>query len=174
MWTTFDIYFWISSMLHIHVFLHNGVRAFLHFKKLHRFAICQAAAGREFPISEKNLQNTPDLWKRETSIPIDLNHKLGCVLLICWYCSNFNLALFWQLVLFFCYFFPREELKTISFKAYVAYGAFFCVFRLCRQSPENKMVAPPARSCSYCLWWAHYFWNVSGNEDWSPSRSNSI
>lgn len=27
---------------------------------------------------------------------------------------------------------------------------------------------------SHCLWWAHYLWNVCGNEDWSPSRSNSI
>lgn len=30
------------------------------------------------------------------------------------------------------------------------------------------------RGCSCCLWWAHYFWNVSGNEDWSPSRSEPI
>lgn len=36
------------------------------------------------------------------------------------------------------------------------------------------MVIPLPRGCSHCLWWAHYFWNATGNEDWSPSRSNSI
>lgn len=160
-------------MLHIRFSVHNGVRAFLYFKELHYRTTCQAAAGSHFPISEKNLQNIPDLWKGETSMPIDLNHKLGCVLFICWYCLVFNLALFGSRVLFICYLFPGDESEAMSFQADVGLG----LFSLCsqfRQSPENKMVAPPARGCSRCLWWAHYFWNVSGNEDWSPSRSNSI
>lgn len=81
-------------------------------KKLHRCTTCQAAAGSHFPISEKNLPNFPDLWKRHTSVPIDLNHKLGCVLFICRYSFLFNLAPFWQSFPLHLLFFPRGRVTV--------------------------------------------------------------
>lgn len=78
---TFDTCFWISSVLHRSFFITiTGSEHFSISKKLHCCTTCQAAAGSHFQISKRNLPNISDLWKRETSVPIDFNYNHGCVL----------------------------------------------------------------------------------------------
>lgn len=71
----------------------SGPRPFLHSEEncIAAFpAKPQLALATQF--LRKILQNIPDLWKRNASLPFDPNHMLDCVLFISRYCLFFNLA----------------------------------------------------------------------------------
>lgn len=127
-------------MLYISFSAHNGVRGFLHFKKLHCCTTCQATAGSHVPISD--IQN---LWKWDTSVPIDLNHKLGSVLFICWYCLVFNPAQFWQPCPIHLFFFPHGRVRAYVISGRCLVGPYFCVFRIQTKSRKQNGVSSSER-----------------------------
>lgn len=119
-----------------------GFRAFLHFKQLHCCSTWLTLASH-FPMSEKNLPNIPDLWEKKTSIPIDLNHKLGGVLFIYWYCLVFfNLAVFWQPCPPHLLFLPWGWVRGYIVSGRCLLGPFCPECSEFIQNPESKMVAP--------------------------------